>query len=121
MMTGREEAALLRIYVAEDEHVGRQPLYEALVLKAREMRLAGATVLRGPLGYGHDPHLHTAKILRLSHDLPMVVEIVEDRGKIDTFVEAIRPMIGDTLVTVEKVEVLNGGPFTSAKTATKTG
>ncbi|MCU0837764.1 MAG: DUF190 domain-containing protein [Rhodospirillales bacterium] len=105
-----QQAALLRIYVGEDERGDGHPLYEALVLKARDMGLAGATVLRGPLGFGHDSHLHTAKILRLSQDLPMVLEIVETRAAIDRYIEAVRPIIGTTLVTVESVEILNGGP-----------
>lgn len=105
-----QQAALLRIYVGEDERGDGHPLYEALVLKARDMGLAGATVLRGPLGFGHDSHLHTAKILRLSQDLPMVLEIVDTRAAIDRYIEAVRPIIGTTLVTVESVEILNGGP-----------
>jgi PII-like signaling protein len=103
-------ASLLRIYVGEDRQGGGHPLYESLVLKARELGIAGATVLRGPLGYGHDSRLHTAKILRLSQDLPCVVEIVDVREAIDRYVEAIRPIIGAALVTVETVEILNGGP-----------
>ncbi len=105
-----QKAALLRIYVGENDRDDGHPLYESLVLKAREMGLAGATVLRGPLGFGQHSHLHTAKILRLSQDLPMVLEIVETRAAIDRYVAAIRPIIGTTLVTVETVEILNGGP-----------
>jgi hypothetical protein len=110
MMAPPQQAALLRIYVGEDVRGDGLPLYEALVLKARDMGLAGATVLRGPLGFGHDSHLHTAKILRLSQDLPMVLEIVDTRAAIDRYIEAVRPIIGTTLVTVESVEILNGGP-----------
>lgn len=108
-MTQGGRAALLRIYVGEDDREDGRPLYESLVLKARELGLAGATVLRGPLGYGHDSRLHTAKILRLSQDLPCVVEVVDERAAIDRYFEAIRPMLGTALVTVETVEILNGG------------
>ena len=75
------DAILLRIFIGEDDKVGRQPLYEAIVLKAREMGLAGATVLRGPMGFGHSSMLHTAKILRLSQDLPLVIEIVDSEDR----------------------------------------
>jgi len=79
------DAVLLRIFLGEDERCQNRPLYEAIVLKAREMHLAGATVLRGPLGFGHSSRLHTAKILRLSEDLPMVIEIVDSEEKIEAF------------------------------------
>ena len=72
-----EDAVLLRIFIGESERYEHRPLYEAIVLKAREMHLAGATVLRGPMGFGHAAHLHTSKILRLSDDLPLVIEIVD--------------------------------------------
>jgi uncharacterized protein len=107
------DAILLRIYVGEDDKSGHQPLYEAIVLKAREMGLAGATVLRGPLGFGHSSRLHTAKILRLSQDLPLVIDIVDTEQKIAAFVAAIEPMMGSALVTTEQVQVIrygNGGP-----------
>ena len=76
------DAVLLRIFIGEDDKAGHRPLYEAIVLKAREMGLAGATVLRGPMGFGHSSHLHTTKILRLSQDLPLVIEIVDNEEKI---------------------------------------
>ena len=76
------DALLLRIFIGEDDKYENRPLYEAIVLKAREMHLAGATVLRGPIGYGRSSRLHTAKILRLSEDLPMVIEIVDAEDKI---------------------------------------
>ena len=79
------DAMLLRIFIGEDDRHQGRPLYEAIVLKAREMHLAGATILRGPMGYGHSSRLHTAKILRLSEDLPIVVEIVDGPEKIDGF------------------------------------
>ena len=79
------DAVLLRIFIGEDDKAGRQPLYEAIVLKAREMGLAGATVLRGPMGFGHSSRLHTTKVLRLSQDLPLVIEIVENEDTINRF------------------------------------
>ncbi|MGE0629856.1 MAG: DUF190 domain-containing protein [Hyphomicrobiaceae bacterium] len=104
-----QDAILLRIYFGEDERFGRQPLYEAIVLKAREMQLAGATVLRGPMGYGHSSRIHTAKILRLSEDLPIVIEIVDAEDRINAFLPEIDKMIGSGLVTLEKVKVLRYG------------
>lgn len=103
------EATLARIFVGEDDRCGAQPLYEALVLKAREMGLAGATVLRGPMGFGHGSRLHTAKILRLSGDLPFVIEIVDAPDKIARFLDAIEPMMASGLVTTEKVKVFRYG------------
>jgi uncharacterized protein len=105
-----KDAVLLRIFLGENDRWQGQPLYEALVLKAREMHLGGATVLRGPMGFGHSSRLHTAKILRLSEDLPFVVEIVDTEEKINAFVEAIDPMMGSGLITREKVQVLQYGP-----------
>jgi PII-like signaling protein len=104
------DAMLLRIFLGENDRHQGKPLYEALVLKAREMHLGGATVLRGPMGFGHSSRLHTAKILRLSEDLPFVVEIVDTEEKIRGFVEAIDPMMGSGLITLEKVQVLQYGP-----------
>jgi uncharacterized protein len=104
-----KEAVLLRVFIGEDDKVGRQPLYEAIVLKAREMHLAGATVLRGPLGFGHSSHLHTTKILRLSQDLPMVIEVVDSQEKIDAFLPELDRMMSSGLVTLEKVQVLHYG------------
>lgn len=105
-----QEAVLARIFVGEDDRSDGKPLYEALVLKARELGLAGATVLRGPMGFGHASRLHTAKILRLSGDLPLVIEIVDAEDKITLFLDAIEPMMGSGLVTLEKVKVLRYGP-----------
>lgn len=105
-----EESVLLRIFISERDRYRGQPLYEALVLKAREHGLAGATVLRGPLGYGHSSRLHTAKILRLSDDLPLVVEIVETQTKIDAFLPVLDEMMESGLVTIEKARVLRYGP-----------
>ena len=103
------DAMLLRIFIGEDQKCGRQPLYEAIVLKAREMHLAGATVLRGPMGFGRSSRLHTTKILALSEDLPLVIEIVDTEEKIKNFVEVLNGMIGSGLVTLEKVQVLQYG------------
>jgi uncharacterized protein len=104
-----KEAMLLRIFIGEDDTADGRPLYEAIVVKAREMHLAGATVLRGPMGFGRSSRLHTAKILRLSEDLPVVVEIVDSEAQIRNFLEAIEPMMGSSLVTLEKVQVLRYG------------
>lgn len=103
------DAVLLRIFIGEDDKADHKPLYEAIVLKAREMGLAGATVLRGPMGFGHSSHLHTTKILRLSQDLPLVIEIVDAEERINAFVDAIGPMMGSALVTTEKVKVIQYG------------
>ena len=100
------EARLLRIFVGESDKYQGRPLYEAIVESARKRHLAGATVLRGPLGYGASSRIHTAKILRLSEDLPMVIEIVDVEEKINAFLPDLDEMIGEGLVTLEKVEVL---------------
>lgn len=103
------EAVLCRIFLGESDRADGRPLYEAIVLKAREMGLAGATVLRGPMGFGHSSRLHTAKILRLSEDLPIVVEIVDEKDKIEALLEALDPVLSSGLVTLEKVEVRRYG------------
>ncbi len=103
------DAVLLRIFVGEDDRHEHKPLYEAIVLRAREVHLAGATVLRGPMGFGHSSRLHTAKILRLSEDLPVVVEIVDSQEKIDQFLPVLDGMMTSGLVTLEKVQVLQYG------------
>jgi PII-like signaling protein len=100
---------LLRIFIGEDDRYERQPLYEAIVLKAREMHLGGATVLRGPMGYGHSSRLHTAKILRLSEDLPVVIEIVDSEANVRGFLPTLEAMMTSGLVTLEKVQVLQYG------------
>ena len=104
-----KDAVLLRVFLAEQDRCGHQPLYEAIVFKAREMHMAGATVLRGPLGFGLSTRVHSARILRLSEDLPMVVEIVYTQDKIDAFLPVLDPMMGSGLVTLEKVQVLQYG------------
>lgn len=103
------QAQLLRIFIGEAARNDGKPLYEAIVLKARELHLAGATVLRGGLGYGHSSHLQTAKILRLSDDLPLVVEIVDSEDKIRAFLPVLDGMIGSGLITLENIQVLQYG------------
>ncbi len=103
------DAVLLRIFLGENDRHEHRPLYEAIVLKAREAGLAGATVLRGPMGFGHSSHLHTAKILRLSEDLPLVIEMVDSEGKINAFLPTLDAIMGSGLVTIEKVKVLRYG------------
>ena len=105
----QRDAILLRIFIGESDRFEKLPLYEAIVLRARKMHLAGATVLRGPMSYGHSSHLHSAKILRLSEDLPVVIEIVDSQANIDKFLPVLDTMIGSGLVTVEKVQVLQYG------------
>jgi PII-like signaling protein len=102
-----EEAVLLRIFIGEADRWEHRPLYEAIVIKAREMHLAGATVLRGPMGFGKSSHLHTAKILRLSMDLPLVIEIVDSEEKINAFLPVLETMMGGGLVTLEKAKVIH--------------
>jgi len=108
-MTLPRDAMLLRIFFGEDAKFQRRPLYEAVVMKARELHLAGATVLRGPMGFGLSSRLHTAKILRLSEDLPMVVEIVDTEERIKSFLPILDEMMPSGLVTLEKVQVLQYG------------
>lgn len=99
-----EDAVLLRIFIGESDRYQHRPLYEAILLKARELQLAGATVLRGPMGFGKSSQLHTAKILRLSMDLPMVIEIVDTEEKVNAFLPVLDEMMGDGLVTLEKAK-----------------
>ncbi len=102
-----EDAVLLRIFIGENDRWKHQALYEAIVMKARELHLAGATVLRGPMGFGAASRIHTAKILRLSMDLPLVIEIVDTEDKINTLLPALDEMMGSGLVTLEKVKVIH--------------
>jgi PII-like signaling protein len=101
-----ENGRLLRIFIGESDRWHHQPLYEAIVLKAREIGMAGATVLRGPMGFGANSHLHTAKILRLSDDLPMVIELVDSEERINSFLPYLDEMVLDGLVTLEDVRVI---------------
>ncbi len=102
-----KEAVLLRIYIGESDRWEQRPLYEAIVLKAREMHLAGATVFRGPMGFGKSSRLHTAKILRLSMDLPVVIEIVDTQEKIEAFLPELDRMMHGGLATLERVNVIH--------------
>src|SRR5499427_7100876 len=102
-----QDAVLLRVYLGESDKWQHKPLYEAITLKAREMHLAGATVLRGPMGFGKASRLHTSKILRLSMDLPLVIEIVDSEEKLNSFLPVLDAMIGGGLVTLEKVKVIH--------------
>jgi len=102
----RIDATLLRIFIGDRDKFGRAPLYEAIVLKAREMHLAGATVLRSPMGFGKSSHMHTAKILQLSTDMPIVIEIVDLPEKIEAFLPVLDGMMEGGLVTLEKVQVI---------------
>ncbi len=102
-----EDATLLRIFIGESDRWEHNPLYESIVLKAREMHIGGATVLRGPMGYGKTSRLHTAKILNLSTDLPIVIEMVDSEANISAFLPVLDQMITGGLVTLEKVKVLH--------------
>jgi len=101
-----ENAVLLRIFIGESDRWEHKPLYEAIVLRAREQHLAGATVTRGLMGFGQTSRLHTAKILRLSMDLPLIIEIVDSEEKINAFLSELEKMVGGGLVTLEKVRVV---------------
>ncbi len=101
-----EDGCLLRIFIGEGDRWHGAPLYESIVLKARELHLAGATVLRGPMGFGATSRLHTAKVLRLSEDLPIIIEIVDSRPKIEEFIPHIDEMVQEGLVTLERVEII---------------
>jgi PII-like signaling protein len=104
-----KQALLLRIFTGENDKFDDRPLYEAIVKKAREMQLAGATVLRGPMGFGKSSRIHTDKILRLSLDLPLVIEIVDSEEKINEFLPVLDGMMDSGLVTLEKLQVLQYG------------
>ena len=100
------DSMLLRIFIGESDRWNHKPLYEAIVLKAREMHLGGATVLRGPMGFGKSSRMHTAKILRLSMDLPIVIEIVDSEEKIQSFLPVLEEMMNGGMVTLERVQVI---------------
>src|SRR6476659_8136481 len=106
IMNVPHDATLLRIFIGESDRWQHKPLYEAIVLKARELHLAGATVVRGSMGFGKSSRLHTAKILRLSMDLPLIIEIVDSEEKINVFLPTLDEMMGGGLVTLEKVKVI---------------
>lgn len=102
-----QDAVALRIFIGESDRWHHQALYEAIVMKARELKLAGATVLRGSMGFGAASRIHTAKILRLSMDLPIVIEIVDSEEKVNALLPALDEMMGSGLVTLEKVKVIH--------------
>ena len=104
-----KQAQLLRIFIGENDRDNGRPLYESIVLRAREMQIAGATVMRGAMGFGHSSRLHTSKILRLSEDLPLVIEIVDSEDKINAFLPTLDTMMTSGLITLEKVQVLQYG------------
>ncbi|PJB78408.1 MAG: hypothetical protein CO090_06850 [Acidobacteria bacterium CG_4_9_14_3_um_filter_49_7] len=101
-----EEGLLLRIFVGDDDSVDNMALYEAIVMKARELNIAGATVLRGGMGFGASSRIHTSKILRLSEDLPIVIEIVDTEEKINSILPYLDTVIDGGMVTLEKVKIL---------------
>jgi uncharacterized protein len=100
------EGRLLRIFVGESDRWEGRPLYEAIVLEARTRHLAGATVIKGIMGFGAHSRIHTAKLLELSQDLPIVVEIVDAAEKIEAFLPDLEKMVGDGLITIESAEIL---------------
>jgi uncharacterized protein len=104
------DAILLRAFLGEDDTYGSRPLYQAIVLKAREMHLAGATVFRGPLGFGHSTRVQSASLFHMSRDLPIVIEIVDTQDKIDSFLPALNEMMPGGIVTLEKAKILKYGP-----------
>ncbi len=114
MTTMRGEGKLVRVFIGESDRLHGRPLYEAIVFAAREMGLAGATVLRGVEGYGADSVVHTARLLRLSEDLPIVIEVVEIPERLDAFVARIEAMLDDAncggLITLERAEIIRYQP-----------
>jgi PII-like signaling protein len=104
------DAILLRAFIVEDDKCEGLPLYEAIVLRARDMHLAGATVLRGPIGFGSSDRIRTTKLLRLSFDLPIIVEIVDTQQHIDEFLPILDELMPTGIVTLEKVAVKRYGP-----------
>ena len=101
-----EDALLLRIFIGESDRYHHRPLYEAIVVKAREMHMAGATVLRGPMGFGASSRIHTAKIIQLSMDLPIVIETVDTEEKLNSFLPVLDEMMSGGLITLEKARVI---------------
>jgi PII-like signaling protein len=109
-MTIPREAVLLRIFIGEHDQFHHLPLYEAIVLKAREMHLAGATVFRGQMGFGKSSRVHVAKRFRISSDLPVIVELVDSQEKVEAFLPIIDTMIDSGLITLERAAVINHSP-----------
>lgn len=110
VMKPMTKGCLLRIFVGESDRWHHRSLYEAIVVEARERHLAGATVLHGRMGFGAHSRLHTSKILRLSEDLPIVIEIVDEREKIEKFLPVLDEMVTEGLVTLENVDVVQYRP-----------
>lgn len=106
-MQTAKSAALMRIYTDESARSGHKSLFEVIVLKARDMGIAGATVLRGPMGFGHTHRIQNASILNLAGNLPVVIEIVDEEAKLRTFLSSIESMKDIGLVTLEKVEIVH--------------
>ena len=100
-----KDGCLLRIMIGENDKCGRKPLYEWLVIKARELGLAGATVMRGMMGFGANSRIHTSKILRISDDLPVIIEIVDTREKLEAYLTSIEDVVKGGLATMEKADV----------------
>jgi hypothetical protein len=105
-MTLPSEALLLRVFIGESDKVDNRPLYEVIVEEARKRGMAGATVIRGFLGFGANSRIHTSKVLRLSEDLPVVIEIVDTEENIESFLPDLDELIGEGMVTLEKVRVI---------------
>jgi uncharacterized protein len=101
-----EEGKLLRVFIGESDTIHGKPLYEAIVLKARELNLAGATVVRGIMGFGANSRLHTSKILRLSEDMPVIIEIVDTEEKIRLILPFLDEFVTEGLITLENVQVI---------------
>jgi PII-like signaling protein len=116
-MTLPRDAMLLRIFIGEDDKHRGRPLHQTIVKAAREAKLVGATVLRGPMGFGHSKRLHTTKILALSEDLPLVIEIVDTEAAIRAFPPVLEAMTASGLLTLEKVQVLQYGAGVKYKPA----
>ena len=106
MISLPEEGLLLRIFVGESDKRGNRPLYEVIVEEARKRELAGATVLHGVMGYGAHSRIHTSKILRISEDLPVIIEIVDEAEKIQAFLPDVDQLVQEGLVTLERVHVV---------------
>lgn len=101
-----KDGMMLRIYIGEADRHGSKPLYEAIILKARELNLAGATVLRGIMGFGAESRIHTAKVLRLSEDLPIVIEVVDTEENITKLMPFLDETVGEGMITLERVNVI---------------
>ena len=108
-MRARRDGVLLRIFIGDSDRREGKPLYQALVERARDQGLAGATVLHGPMGFGRHSRVHTAKLIELSSDLPIVIEIVDEEEKIEAFLADVEKLVTEGLVTLEKVQIV---PFT---------